>query len=77
MDTRVQSLIAEIEALSEAERQVLAQEGQNIAIEYRFAEGGFDRLADLAAELVRLQVDIIVTGGTLRSRVRPQDHRRA
>ena len=38
-------------------------EGQNVAIEYRFAEGRFDRLPDLAAELVRLKVDIIVTQG--------------
>src|SRR5437773_1959408 len=39
-------------------------EGQNIAIEYRYAEGKFDRLPELAAELVRLKVDIIlVTGG--------------
>jgi ABC-type uncharacterized transport system substrate-binding protein len=38
-------------------------EGKNIAIEYRFAEGKFDRVANLAAELVHLKVDIIVTGG--------------
>src|SRR5262245_8780393 len=35
-------------------------EGQNIAIEYRYAEGKNDRLPGLAAELVRLKVDIIV-----------------
>ena len=35
-------------------------EGQNIAIEYRYAEGKLDRLPELAAELVRLKVDIIV-----------------
>jgi putative ABC transport system substrate-binding protein len=33
--------------------------GQNILVEYRYAEGKYDRLPDLAAELVRLQVDII------------------
>jgi ABC-type uncharacterized transport system substrate-binding protein len=38
-------------------------EGQNIAIEYRYAEGKLDRLLELAAELVRLKVDIIVAGG--------------
>src|SRR5882672_7558312 len=38
-------------------------EGQNIAIEYRYAEGKLDRLPELAAELVRLKVDIIVTTG--------------
>jgi putative ABC transport system substrate-binding protein len=36
-------------------------EGKNLFIDYRFAEGRFDRLPDLAAELVRLKVDIIVT----------------
>ena len=39
-------------------------EGQNIAIEYRYAEGKPDRAPELAAELVLLKVDIIlVTGG--------------
>src|SRR5262245_57600899 len=38
-------------------------EGQNIAIEYRYAEGKFDRAPELAAELVRLNVDIIVVAG--------------
>jgi putative tryptophan/tyrosine transport system substrate-binding protein len=38
-------------------------EGKNIVIEYRHAEGKLDRLSALAAELVRLKVDVIVTGG--------------
>jgi len=38
-------------------------EGKNIIIEYRWSEGKRERLPDLAAELVRLKVDIIVTGG--------------
>ena len=38
-------------------------EGQNIATEYRYAEGRSDRQPELAAELVRLKVDIIVTAG--------------
>jgi putative tryptophan/tyrosine transport system substrate-binding protein len=37
--------------------------GKNITIEYRFAEQKIDRLPELAAELVRLKVDVIVTGG--------------
>jgi len=39
-------------------------EGQNIVIEYRFAEGRLDRLPDLAAEVVRLKVDIIAASPT-------------
>lgn len=39
-------------------------EGVNIAIEFRWAEGNYGRLADLAAELVRLNVDLLVTQGT-------------
>ena len=38
-------------------------EGQNVAFEFRNAEGQAERLADLAAELVRLQVDVIVAPG--------------
>src|SRR5438093_1033650 len=38
-------------------------EGQNIAIEYRYAEGKPDRYPELAAELVRLKVDIILVAG--------------
>src|ERR1039458_5781426 len=38
-------------------------EGSNIVIEYRWANGNYDRLPDLAAELVRLKVDVIVTLG--------------
>ena len=40
-------------------------EGQNLAIEYRWAEGNEDRLSALAADLVRLKVDVVVTQGTL------------
>ncbi len=40
-------------------------EGQNIVIEYRYAEGKAERLPELAAELVGLKVDVIVSGGTL------------
>jgi putative ABC transport system substrate-binding protein len=39
-------------------------EGRAIAIEYRWADGRSDRLAEIAAEFARLKVDIIVTGGT-------------
>jgi putative ABC transport system substrate-binding protein len=49
-----------IEAFLQGLRELGWIEGQNIAIEYRFAEGRFDRLPDLAAELVRLKVDLIV-----------------
>jgi putative tryptophan/tyrosine transport system substrate-binding protein len=47
-------------------------EGQNIAIEYRPAEGRYDRLPRLAAELVRLKVDVIVTYGTPATRAAKQ-----
>jgi putative ABC transport system substrate-binding protein len=54
-------------ARSEAIRLALRErgyiEGQNIANEYRYAEGKVDRFPELAAELVRLKVDIIVVAG--------------
>jgi putative tryptophan/tyrosine transport system substrate-binding protein len=42
-------------------------EGQTIAIEWRFAQEKFDRLPELASELVRLKVDVIVTSGGYRT----------
>ena len=58
---------ARSEAIRLALRELGYIEGQNIAIEYRYAEGKRDRLPELAAELVRLKVDIIVVAGGARS----------
>ena len=51
------------EVIRQALRELGYIEGQNIAIEYRYAEGRVDRLPALASELVRLKVDIIVVAG--------------
>jgi putative ABC transport system substrate-binding protein len=51
------------EAIRLALRELGYIEGQNIAIEYRYAEGKLARFPELAAELVRLKVDIIVVAG--------------
>jgi len=51
------------EAFRQGLHEVGYAEGQNIVIEYRFAEGKIDRFPELAAELARLKVDIIVAGG--------------
>jgi len=53
-----------IEAFRHRLRELGYVEGQNIAIEYRFAEGGVAPLATFATELARLKVDVIVTWGT-------------
>src|SRR5262249_55196130 len=49
------------QALRQALRDLGWVEGENINIEYRYAEGRLDRLPALAADLVRLQVDLILT----------------
>jgi putative ABC transport system substrate-binding protein len=54
---------ARAEAIRLALRERGHIEGQNIATEYRYAEGKFDRLPELATELVRLKVDIILVAG--------------
>jgi putative ABC transport system substrate-binding protein len=54
---------ARAEAIRLALRERGHIEGQNIATEYRYAEGKFDRVPELAAELVRLKVDVIVVAG--------------
>ena len=51
---------ARAEAIRLTLRKLGYIEGQNLAIEYRYAEGKLDRLPELAAELVRLKVDLIV-----------------
>src|SRR5438093_13076706 len=53
-----------LEAFRQRLRELGWVEGQNIVIDYRFAEYRYDRLPDLAAELVRLDVDIIVAPAT-------------
>ena len=54
---------ARIEAFRQGLRDLGYIEGKNIIIEYRYAEEKLERLPALAAELVRLKVDVIVTGG--------------
>jgi putative ABC transport system substrate-binding protein len=52
-----------IDAFRQGLRELSYVEGKNIALEIRWADGKQDRLLDLAAELARLKVDCIVTGG--------------
>jgi putative tryptophan/tyrosine transport system substrate-binding protein len=53
------------EVTTEALRELGWVEGENVLYERRFAENRVERLPELAAELVRLKVDVIVAGGTL------------
>jgi putative ABC transport system substrate-binding protein len=55
-------------AITQGLRKLGYIEGQNIKIDYRYAEGKFERLPILAAELVRLKVDVILTGGSTATR---------
>src|SRR5688572_15913776 len=52
-----------IEAFRKGLNQLKYVEGQNVNIEYRYAEGKLDRLTELAAELAWLKVDMIITSG--------------
>src|SRR5262247_3169238 len=49
-----------LDAFRQSLRELGWVEGQNIIIDYRYAEGRIDRLPDLAAELVRLKVDLVI-----------------
>jgi putative tryptophan/tyrosine transport system substrate-binding protein len=53
-----------LEALRQGLRDLGYVEGQNLVIEQRYAEGGEERLPDLAADLVQRQVEVIVAGGS-------------
>jgi putative ABC transport system substrate-binding protein len=60
--------LAPLDPIRRALRELGYIEGQNIAFEYRYAEGKRDRASELLAELVRLKVDIIVVAGTSQAR---------
>src|SRR5262249_20561090 len=61
--TSPSTISARTDAFRQGLRDLGYVEGKNIVIEWRYAEGKMDRLPDLASELVRLKVDIIVTSG--------------
>jgi ABC-type uncharacterized transport system substrate-binding protein len=64
-------LVPYLKAFEEGLRELGYLEGRDFVTEYRFADGQRERLPDLAAELVRLKVDVIVTGtdpGTMAAR---------
>src|SRR5258706_6149605 len=56
-------IAARIEAFRQGLRELGYLEGKNIVIEFRYGEDKLDRVPALAAELVRLNVDVIVTAG--------------
>jgi putative tryptophan/tyrosine transport system substrate-binding protein len=62
------SVAARLDAFRQGLHDLEYVEGKNIVIEYRYAEGKSDRLSALAAELVRLKVDIIATAGPASTR---------
>jgi ABC-type uncharacterized transport system substrate-binding protein len=57
------AISSRIEAFRQGLKELGYAEGKSIVIEYRFGEGQLDRLPGLVAELERLKVDVIVTGG--------------
>ena len=57
------SAASRVEAFRQGIRELGYVEGKNVVVEYRFADGNLDRLGQLLAELVQLNVDIIVSGG--------------
>jgi putative ABC transport system substrate-binding protein len=62
----------QFDALRTGLRQLGYEEGNNIVFEYRWAEGRYDRLPEFAAELVNLNVDVLVTHSTPGARAAKQ-----
>jgi len=62
------AVAARTEAFRQGLRELGYVEGKNIVIEWRFAEGKSERVPALAAELVHLKVDVIVSGGSVLTR---------
>ena len=61
--TKPAAVAARVAAFQQGLREMRYVEGKNIVVEYRYAEGNADRERELASELVRLKVDVIVTTG--------------
>jgi len=61
-----------IDSFLQGMRELGYVEGKNLVIEWRYAEGQFDRLPNLAAELTRLKVEVIVTTGSTSTRAAKQ-----
>jgi putative ABC transport system substrate-binding protein len=61
-----------VEALRAGLRDLGYVEGKNLVMDFRWADGKYERLAELAAELVRLKVDVIVTHATPGTRAAKQ-----
>jgi putative ABC transport system substrate-binding protein len=66
------AVTSRVEALRQGLRNRGYEEGKNIVIEYRYGEGKLDRIGPLAAELIRLKVEVIVTAGPADTRVAKQ-----
>jgi putative ABC transport system substrate-binding protein len=66
--TSASAIADRVEAFREGLRELGYVEGKNIVIEYRYAEGKADRERELAVELVRLKVDIIISAGSTATR---------
>jgi putative tryptophan/tyrosine transport system substrate-binding protein len=64
LDTTSRQLNANFDALAQVLRERGYVEGQNLAFEYRSADGNNESFAELARDLVRLNVDVVVTRGT-------------
>ena len=61
--TKPAAVAARVAAFQQGLREIGYVEGKNIVVEYRYAEGDAERERELAAELARLKVDVIVTAG--------------
>src|SRR5262249_30285024 len=66
--TSSSTVSARLEAFHQGLRELGYVEGKNIDIEYRYADGTLGRLETLPAEIVRLNVDVVLTGGSAATR---------